>query len=155
MIPVLQAISGAVPTERWQKFSSSAAGFSILIPGEPQESVGSPPFGVSYGDVRSYFAEVGLDEGSFAVAEHVFAEEIDTPKGLSAHFDRFQETATRNLGGKIISQRDVSIGGMPARRISMVSAVPGLTYTVDEVFIIKRQSPVSLKCNGRCESLVE
>lgn len=137
LIPVLQAISGAVPTERWQKFSSSVAGFSILMPGEAQESVGSPPFGVSYGDVRSYFAEVGLDEGSFAVAEHVFAEEIDTTKNLSAHFDRFQETAARNLGGKIISQRDVSIGGMPARRISLVSAVPGLTYTVDEVFIIK------------------
>jgi hypothetical protein len=137
LIPLLVCLAVAIPIENWQKFSSPVAGFSVLMPGEVRESVGSPRADDAYGSLRSYSAEVGLDEGLFAVAEHVFPQDFDTSKGLSVYFDRFQETAARNLRGKIVGQKAVSIGGVPARRVSITSAMPGLTYTQEEIFIIK------------------
>jgi hypothetical protein len=137
VIPVLQAISQTVPTEKWKTFSSPVAGFSALMPGEPRESLGSPRVDAAYGAQRPYFAEVGSDEGAFTVAEHILADAIDSTKELSTQFNRFQEAAARNLGGRISSQKEGSIRGMPARRITIVSEIAGLAYTMDEVLIIK------------------
>jgi hypothetical protein len=129
--------STTIPAEKWQKFSSPVAGFSILMPGEVRESVDSPRVDTAYGDVRSYSALVGTDAGSFTVAEHVYAEPIDKANQASTNLDHFQQVAARNLGGKIVSQTSISLQGMPARRVSIASAIPGLVYTMDELFILK------------------
>jgi hypothetical protein len=107
------------------------------MPGEARESIGGPRGDSAYTDVRSYSAQVGSDAGFFVVAEHVYAEVIDKANQVSANLDRFQEVAARNLGGRIVSQKDVSLQGMPARRVTIVSAVPGMGYTRDELLILK------------------
>ena len=153
VVPVLQAISQTVPTEKWKTFSSSVAGFSVLMPAEPHESLGAPRVDAAYGSLRSYFAEVRSNEGVFAVAEYIFADPIDSKTELSTRFDRFQETAARNLGGKITNQKEVSIRDVPARRVSIVSAIPGLTYTMNEVFAIKGDRLFQLSATSGVRSL--
>lgn len=140
--------STTIPAQRWQKFTSPVAGFSILMPGEVRESIGSPVADTAYADVRSYSAEGRLDAGSFTVTEHVYAEPIDKTKETSAKLDHFQEVAARNLGGRIVSQKNVSVQGMPARRVSIVSAIPGLAYTMDELFILKDNRLFRLSAMG-------
>lgn len=140
--------STTIPSEKWQKFTSPVAGLSILMPGEVREHIGDPRNDAAYADVRSYSAEVGLDAGSFTVAEHVFAAQLDKTDQASANLDRFQEVAARNLGGKIVSQKNVSLQGMLARRVSIVSAVPGLAYTMAELLILKDNRLFRLSAMG-------
>jgi hypothetical protein len=140
--------SSTIPLEKWQTFTSPVAGFSILMPGEVRESIGSPRADTAYADVRSYSAEARSDAGSFTVAEHVYSEPIDKANDASANLDRFQKVAAKNLGGKIVSQEDVSLQGMPARRVSIASAIPGLVYTMDELFILKKNRLFRLSVMG-------
>jgi hypothetical protein len=145
--------STTIPPEKWQKFTSEVAGFSILMPGEVRESIGGPRSDTAYADVRSCSAEVELDAGSFAVAEHVYTEPIDQANQVVRNLDHFQEVAARNLAGKIVSQRDVPLQGMPARRVSITSLIPGLTYTMDELFILKGNRLFRLSAMGRATAL--
>src|ERR1700736_3332089 len=60
LLGVLPAFSQAIPAERWEKFSSPTAGFSILMPGEPQESISENHASAFYAeDVKGLFSRCG------------------------------------------------------------------------------------------------
>jgi hypothetical protein len=137
---VLPTFAQIVPAEKWQRFSSSVAGFSVLMPGEPQESLSedhdSPLDGQS---VKVYGAHVGrLDEASFDAVESIYPQPIDGPNDVSANLDRFQSRAAKNLpAGRVVSQKDITVEGMPGRRISLSVEVNRSLYTMDQLFVLK------------------
>ena len=100
------SLAGAIPIEKWQKFSSPVAGFSVLMPGEVRESVGPPRVDNAYGSLRSYSAEVGLDEGLFAAAEHIFAQDFDTQARVSQYISTvFRRRQRGTSEGKLLAKQ--------------------------------------------------
>jgi hypothetical protein len=138
LIGVLPMFSQTISAERWEKFSSPTAGFSILMPGEPQESVSENRASAFYSeDVKVYSANVGTDGGSFSTVERIYSQPIDRPNDVSANFDRFQSLAAKNLRGKVVTQKDMLVKGMPARRISFSFEIIHTINNIDEMFILK------------------
>ena len=73
LVGVTLIVSQTIPQEKWQRFSSPVAGFSVLLPGDPQESISEPSFSPFYVEgMKSYAVHVGLDEGSFDAVERVY-----------------------------------------------------------------------------------
>jgi hypothetical protein len=137
LVGVLPIFSQTIPAERWEKFSSSTAGFSILMPGEPQESISENHDSAFYSeDVKVYSVHVGLDAGYFSAVERIYAQPIDRPNDVSPNFDRFQSFAAKNTRGKVVTQKNVLVEGMPARRVSLSFEVNHTINTMDQMFIL-------------------
>jgi hypothetical protein len=138
LIGVSPLFSETIPKDKWQKFSSEVAGFSILMPGDPAESILLNQMNAFYTDgVKSYEAHVSLDAGSFSAGELIYPQPIDTPSDLSANLDRFQSFAAKNAHGRVVNQEDVSVQGMPGRRISLAFEINGTVYTMDQMLLLK------------------
>lgn len=133
---VLPLFSQSIPTERWQKYSSPG-GFSVLMPGKPHESThdpsGSP---ICHEAIKSYAMDVGLDQGYFSVVSCIYSRPIANVNDSSITLDRLQAIAARGARGKITGQKDLTIGGMPARRISVAFKINGTPQNIDEMFIL-------------------
>jgi hypothetical protein len=113
LVGVLSISSQTIPAELWQRFSSPTAGFSILMPGEPQESTSGPRSNPFYAEgMKLYAASVGLDSGSFDAVERIYRHPIDGPNDVSSNLDRFQSFAAKGAHGRIVSQRDITIQGI-------------------------------------------
>jgi hypothetical protein len=139
VIAALPLFSQTIPAERWQKYSSPG-GFSVLLPGEPHESThgpsGSP---ICQEAVKSYAVDVGLDQGYFSIVSCVYLQPIASANDSSATLDRLQAIAARGARGKIASQKDLTIEGMPARRISIAFQINGTSQTMDEMPVVVRK----------------
>jgi hypothetical protein len=137
-VAVLPGFCQTIPAELWRKFSSPTAGFSILMPGEPQESISENHADAFYAeDVQFYAASVGLDAGSFSAAELIYPKPVDRSNDVSPNLDRFQSYATKNAHGKVVAQKDVTVQGMSGRRISIAFEINRTLYTTDQMFILK------------------
>jgi hypothetical protein len=138
LVGVLPIVAQTIPTEQWQKFSSPTAGFSILMPGKPQESISENHASAFYAeDVKVYSVHVGLDAGSFSAVERIYPQPIDRPNDVSSNIDRFQSFAAGNAHGKVVTQKDVLVEDMPARRVSISLEVNHTLNTMDQMFILK------------------
>jgi hypothetical protein len=87
---VLPAMSQKIPAEQWQQLSSTNGGFTVWLPGEPQESSGErsdPVFGIE--GVKSYGASVGLDQGMFSMTARVYPHSLGGPEDAPFVFERF------------------------------------------------------------------
>jgi hypothetical protein len=133
---VLPLSSQTIPTERWQKYSSPG-GFSVLMPGKPHESThdpsGSP---ICHEAIKSYAMDVGLDQGYFSVVSCIYSQPIANVNDSSIALDRLQAIAARGARGRITSQKDLTVGAMPARRISVAFQINGTPQNMEEMFIL-------------------
>jgi len=128
--------SQTIPAERWQKYSS-AGGFAVLMPGEPHEEVhGASSFPLCTDAAKVYTANVGLDQGYFSAISCVYSQPMPGANAPSATFDRLQAIAARGTRGTIVAQRDLTVGGMPARRISISFQINGTPQNSDEMIVL-------------------
>src|SRR5436190_24241379 len=90
LVGVVPIFSQTIPAERWQKFSSAAGGFTILMPGEPHESTykPEPKDSAFYAEgVKFYGADVGLDQGYFSVVTRIYPRPIGSLKDVPSILD--------------------------------------------------------------------
>ncbi|MGA9980983.1 MAG: energy transducer TonB [Candidatus Sulfotelmatobacter sp.] len=136
LVSALPACAQTIPKERWQKYSS-AGGFTVLMPGEPHESIHDASSSPLCADAtRLYAADVGLDQGYFSVVSCVYPQPMGDANASSVTFDRLQAIAARGTRGKIVAQKDCIVGGMPARRISVAFQINGTPQNIDEMFVL-------------------
>jgi hypothetical protein len=138
LVAALPTVSQTIPPEQWKRFSSPVAGFSVLLPGDPQESTSEPSFSPFYVEgMKFYAAHVGLDAGSFSAVVRVYSQPIDQPDVVASNFDRFQSFAAKGAHAKVVSQKESTIQGLPSRRVSLVFGINGTYYTMSQMFVIK------------------
>jgi hypothetical protein len=136
LVAALPVCSQTIPKERWQKYSS-AGGFSVLMPGEPHESIHDASSSPLCADAtKLYAADIGLDQGYFSVVSCVYSQPMGDADASPATFDRLQAIAARGARGKIVAQKDSVAGGMPARRISVAFQINGTPQDMDEMFVL-------------------
>jgi len=154
LLGVLPIVSQTIPQEQWQKFSSPVAGFSVLFPGEVQESISEPSFSPFHVEgTKFYAAHVGFDGGYFDAIERVYPQPIDQADSISSNFDRFQSFAASAAGAKVVSQRDATIQGLPARQISLIYTINGAANTMSQMFVIKGNRLFQLIAMGSSEDV--
>ncbi|HLF26060.1 MAG TPA: hypothetical protein VJG32_06980 [Anaerolineae bacterium] len=102
-------LSGCGGPAEWKEFSSSAGGFAVSFPGQPQEETQSVP--TAAGDIEMHLFT--LDQGNQGYVVGYF----DLPESLLGLTDAAtllqgaMEGAFGNVGGSIESQRDVTLNG--------------------------------------------
>jgi len=131
LFTVLTIESQQIRAEQWDTFSSSVGGFSILMPGEPQESatvLSHSPFYVD--GLRQYSASVGMDVGLFSVVEHVY------PERLSENLDRYVSLATKAANARVVEQKDVTISGLVGRRLTLETDIRGMTIVQEQTILV-------------------
>jgi hypothetical protein len=136
LIAALPSSSQTIPKDLWQKYSS-AGGFSVLMPGEPHESIHeASSFPLCANASKVYAADIGIDHGYFSVVSCVYSEPMADTNSTFATLDRLQAIAARGTRGKIVAQRDLIVGGMPARRISIAFQINGTPQSIDELLVL-------------------
>jgi hypothetical protein len=136
LMAILPVLSQTIPAERWQKYSSPG-GFSILMPGEAHESTHEPPASpLCKKAAKSYAADVSLDEGYFSVVSCVYSQPIFSVKDASADLDQLQTIAAHGTRGRVISQEDGVVAGLPARRISIAFEINGTPQNMEEMLVL-------------------
>jgi hypothetical protein len=136
LIAALPVSSQTIPAERWEKYSS-AGGFAVLMPGEPHEEIhGASSSPLCTDAAKVYTANVGLDQGYFSVVSCVYSQPVAGADASSATFDRMQAIAARGMRGTIVSQKDLTVEGMPARRLSISFQVNGTPQNSDEMLVL-------------------
>jgi hypothetical protein len=119
LLALLIAFVLALPTQADVPYTSDG-GFSVVFPGDKKPQVESKP--TSSGTL-SHTATVDLGNSAFVTA---YADIPVIETDAKTVLDGARDGALRSSEGKVLSEESVTIGGHPARRISMQSAKFGL-----------------------------
>lgn len=131
------ATAQAVPIAQgdWQKFSSTAGRFSVLMPGTPTEETQTDKIedGRTY---QQYYFTVTQPEGVYFVAYSEFpgseVSQVDA--------DTILEAASEGIlvdGGRLLSQREISLEGYPGREIEYEDSEGNLSNT--RIFLVEER----------------
>ena len=155
LVSVLPVFSQPIPSGQWRRFSSNVAGLSVLFPDEPHESISEPQSSPFYVDgMKLYSASVGTRSGYFVVIERIYPTQLDVPADISRNLDQFQSFAVSGLNGAVVSQRDLKIQELPARRVT-VSFAMGKDRTQQEMFVLKGHRLFQLMVTGASPTFAE
>lgn len=132
----------------WQEFSPDGAGFSVLMPGLPDEL--SKDVGPKAMNLREYRVKNGGTEYIVGVFLNFPVEMIHDPKFMATYFDVLPramigsaEYAGKNY--KLIAQRAITLNDFPGRQFKFDSADYTCTMRVflaeHNIYIISIESP--------------
>jgi hypothetical protein len=134
----IAACSQTIPTEQWQKFSSEVAGLSVLLPGEPRESLTETQGSAFYRqDVKVYSVSTGSNAGMFSVVERLYPQPLDAKQDVSSNLDKFQDFAAKNLHARVVKEKEITLPGMYGRRISLSFEIAGTVSVIEQMLVIK------------------
>lgn len=123
LVILLSACGGdSAPELAWPEFESEEGGFAIQLPVMPEEQVQTVNSVVGDMDMHIFMVE---DDGAaaYGVLYNVFPIEMDQEdEALSVMFDNSRDSAIANVGGELVSEKDISIDGYAGRHI--VFSVP-------------------------------
>jgi hypothetical protein len=125
---VVVLILSACGSAEWKEFTSSEGGFSVSMPGAPQEETQTVP--TAAGDIELHTFLV--DQG----ASGYFVGYFDVPSELLAASDPGTllnggiQGAFGNIDGNIENQRDITLNGFPGIEASGTFSFEGETGTI-------------------------
>jgi hypothetical protein len=121
----LPSTGASIASSSWQKFAPEGAGFSVMMPGLPDEN--SKEVGPGAANLKAYRFKTGETEYVVGVLLDFPAELLQSPDFRAKYFEvvphmmmRAQEYASRNY--KLSSQRNISINDHPGRQYKLDSA---------------------------------
>jgi len=122
IVPVISCCWRPTLTEpEWETYTSEDAGFSILVPGEVEES--SELMATDAGMVEMFYFSVDKSYGAFMVSYNYlpFAEDIELSASDIEHF--FDESRNGSLQylpeGKLVYEKKISLDGHPGREFQL------------------------------------
>lgn len=106
--------------ERWQRYSSDA-GFSIEMPGEPEgkKIIIDTELGQNYLYVYMLKKQDGM---IYSIGFIDYPNELFNKKSTEQLLNDAREGAVRNVGGKLVSESQISIKGYPGREVVIASS---------------------------------
>jgi hypothetical protein len=121
----LPSTGRSIASSSWQKFAPEGAGFSVMMPGLPDET--SKEVGPSATNLNEYRVKTAGTEYVVGVLLNFPAQLLQSPDFMAKYFEilpsammRSAEYAGRNY--KLSSQRSISINDYPGRQYKMDSA---------------------------------
>ncbi|WP_052672210.1 CHAT domain-containing protein [Aliterella atlantica] len=117
-----QTIQERTNSAKWQEFSTQEGGFSVLLPGKPQQE--TKPIEPGSGTLNNFF--VDLKYGTYGVSYADFpnaSNQLD-PKQVDDLLNSVRDSAVGK--GKLLTDRNITLDGYKGKEIEYVSA--GLTY---------------------------
>ena len=137
--PAGYIVSSSAQAE-WKEFSPKQGGFSILMPGEPQEQTDDKEFPI-VGKGQVHLFSIAVDSGFFLVAY------VEIP-GLAGQTQEFcdgfgkgflktvGEGTAKGAGGKVVKDTDITMGNSPGKEI-LIRVPTGLATA--RAYFIKRR----------------
>jgi hypothetical protein len=112
----------------WEKFTSVDGGYSVLMPGKPNEvpqKIQAPPLGEV--EIRVAAINKGINI-AFMVIYNDYAPGQVPLDSLEASYDRARQGALANSGGTLAGEKKVMLGDLPGREVKIEmpeTKVPG------------------------------
>jgi hypothetical protein len=149
------------PTAYWQALAPEGLGFSVMMPGRPEEE--SRDFGEGRIQMRIYRVKAEEMDYAAGVMLNFPAELMKQPGFAARYFQIMPEMLTASTDYKerrykLISQRDVSVENHPGRQYKFDSAENTLTMRVylgeRSIFIMIVESPKVSISNDNLEKFL-
>lgn len=135
----LPSTGQSLASSAWQKFAPEGAGFSVMMPGLPDET--SKEVGQGTTNLNEYRVKTGGTEYVVGVLLNFPAQLLQNPDFMAKYFEilptammRSSEYAGRNY--RLSSQRSISINDYPGRQYKMDST----NYTCTMRVVVAEQS---------------
>ncbi|NJP04393.1 MAG: hypothetical protein HC837_01540 [Chloroflexaceae bacterium] len=116
--------SSATGSEDWIEFSSEEGGFTVMMPGTPEE--GSQDVGTDAGQMGLATYQFTTDAAAYTVMFSDFPEDMIGAVDPQELLLGGQEGALTSLDGELISEREVDLDGYPGREIVAEAQVGGI-----------------------------
>jgi hypothetical protein len=156
-----RGVTTAAPTPYWQTLTPEGLGFSVMMPGRPEEE--SRDFGQGRIQMRIY--RVKAEEMDYAAGVMLnFPPELMQQPGFAARYFQIMpemltaSTDYKERRYKLISQSDVSVENHPGRQYKFDSAANTLTMRVylgdRSIFIMIVESPKVSISNDNLEKFL-
>jgi len=124
-------------------------GFSLLLPGEPEESSETVPIGDAQIELTSYLVELGELEGVAVTASGQY------PKGISLSLDGAVAGAASNIEGEVEESKTITYQGRDARDARITSERNGDAITVFARMILDGRRLVAIQQHVQGEDVQE
>lgn len=111
----------------WSRFSPPEGGFSILMPGTPEEAsqnVGTEEEPLTLRGFRS----IRENEAIYLVVYNDIPEEyISNPKKIKSEFDKIPQETAKGFKGRLVSQKNITLNGYKGKEFK-VQASRGIIF---------------------------
>lgn len=111
----------------WKELTLSAGGFTVLVPGKPEEKTGSME--TAAGPLKIHAAAMVTEMASYAVAYVEFPSVVSEPEAVQRLLDGAVGRIAAVDRNKLLSQSKISLDGVPGRRFEV--DVPHLDCVVN------------------------
>jgi hypothetical protein len=116
-------VAGTASAETWKEFESKVGKCAVSMPGTPTEN--KQTFDTEAGPVEAYLYMLETDSGDVAylMGFNDFPADLVAQSDPQVMLDGARDGAVRNVGGKLLEEKKISINGHPGRYIKV--SAPG------------------------------
>lgn len=115
LVVVCAALAACAPELDWRELSVPEGRFAVLLPGRPQRE--SRLLDTAAGALSMTMHSFSLKQGSMGVAYTDYPAAALTVEHRRAQVDAARDALVRNIQGRVQSEEDVVIAGLPGRQV--------------------------------------
>jgi hypothetical protein len=133
---VLALVAGTASADEWKEFVSKTGRCAVTMAGTPTET--KQTFDTDAGPVEATLYMLEADNGfvAYLMGFNDFPAELVAKSDPQTMLDGARDGAVRNVGGKLIEEKKISIEGHPGRYLK-VSAEDNLVFA--RVYLVKNR----------------
>lgn len=103
----------------WQETTGDGK-FSVYLPGKPQESTKTVTTGI--GPLELHLFVLDKDESRYIVVYNDFPMDLQKAGAVDTVLDSSSKGVVKGFGGKLISEKKITLQGNPGRELKIASA---------------------------------
>lgn len=128
-----KAVAPKKPVDGWVAFDSKEGRFSARFPRSPRKQKVPVPTAAGTFTQTMFSTQEGGTHYGVGVVDYPL--KLVKKRGPAKVLDGARDGATRNIGGKILSEKQITLAGWPARRLQ-VKGHRGRTFYVDSIIVL-------------------
>jgi hypothetical protein len=117
----------------WIKLAPANAGFTVLIPARPSETV-TPLEG--HPGVENHLVTLETKLAGYVISYVQFPDEVTDPDAIKMMLDAGREGGITSSGGKLKSEKEIKLNGFYGRE--WIVEIPGGLFTTARAYWVKR-----------------
>lgn len=122
------------PKGDWLAFESDEGRYAVEFPRAPKRT--SMPVPTAVGEVEAISHEVEMDDAYYAVAIIDYPADFVAEADPQQMLDGARDGAVANIGGELISERQLTLAGAPSRRLQIRATVEGHQIQLDAIHCV-------------------
>jgi hypothetical protein len=139
-LATLALLAGTASAAEWKEFESKTGKCAVMMPGTPTENKQTFPTDAGPVEATLYMLESDGGDVAYLMGFNDFPADLVAQSDPNTMLDGARDGAVKNVGGKLLEEKKITINGYPGREIKVsAQGENGENIVYARVYLVKNR----------------